>query len=81
MSHPAPGIPNELLQQLHAANERFHHSRRELERWMDASEYRHQERVTKAEANLHDAERDVQAIEERIKKLLEQKSAAAGKEN
>ena len=81
MPYPAPAIPNELLQQLHAANERFQHSRRELERWMDASEYRHQERVAKAEAKLHDAEREVHAIEDRIKQLLEQKAAAAGKEN
>jgi len=69
MTH-APSIPNELLQELRDATDKFHRSRRELERWMDASEYRHQERVSKADAALHEAERDLLDVEERIRRVL-----------
>ncbi len=69
MTHTPP-IPDVLLDELRAANERFSHSRRELERWMAASEYRHQERVAKAEGKLHEAERAVRSVEERIRQVL-----------
>ena len=69
MTH-APAIPDDLLSQLRSATKKFQHSRRELERWMDASEYRHQERVSKAEARLHDAEREVLDVEARIRAVL-----------
>jgi hypothetical protein len=69
MTH-APSIPNELLQELRDATDKFHRSRRELERWMDASEYRHQERVAKADAAQHEAERDLLDVEERIRRVL-----------
>jgi hypothetical protein len=37
---------------------------------MDASEYRPQERVSKAEAALHEAERDLLDVEERIRRVM-----------
>jgi hypothetical protein len=70
MPHISAAIPDDLLQQLRSATEKFQNSCRELEKWMDASEYRHQERITRAEAQLHEAERDVLNVEARIRKIL-----------
>jgi len=70
MPNTVPAIPEELLSQLRAATEKFQHTCRELERWMDASEYRHQERIAKAEAKLHEAEREVTNVEEHIRRIL-----------
>jgi chromosome segregation ATPase len=63
-------VPAELMQQLHQATDRFHAAREELERWMEASEYRHQERITAAGEQLREAEREVEEIERRISELL-----------
>jgi hypothetical protein len=63
-------VPEELIQRLHQATERFHAAREELERWMGASEYRHQERIGAAAEQLREAEREVESIEERISQLL-----------
>ena len=75
MTH-APHIPDELLSQLRAANDRFSRSRRELERWMAASEYRHQERVARAESQVHEAGREIESIEQRIREILAASSHA-----
>src|SRR5205823_3412449 len=70
MPAPASQVPPELMQQLHDATERFHAAMQELERWMSASEYRHQERVAAAEEELRQAEHAIEQIEDRIKQVL-----------
>ena len=70
MPQRANQVPEELMRQLHHATEHFHECKQELERAMDGSEYRHQERVNAAEARLRDAERELEQIEEKIKKVL-----------
>jgi hypothetical protein len=55
------------MQQLHEATKRFGTARRELERTMDGSEYRHQERVDAAEERFRQAERELEEIDEAIR--------------
>ena len=63
---------DELRQQLHDANEHYHHARREWETWLDANEFRHEEHVDIAREKLQDAERAVEATEERIDQALQE---------
>jgi chromosome segregation ATPase len=63
-------VPDELMEQLHHATERFHACRQDLERSMSSSEYRHQERINAAEEQLRKAEREMEELDERIKKWL-----------
>jgi hypothetical protein len=70
MAQSTAQVPEELIQQLHQATDRFHAAREELERWMAASEYRHQQRIAAAGERLRDAEREVEEIEKRISDLL-----------
>jgi len=63
-------VLEDLKEQLHRANAHFHRCREEWEAWMDGSEYRHQERVDAARDRLREAEREVEAIEEKIKMTL-----------
>ena len=63
-------LPQELLDQLRRANEHFHQSREEWEKWLEASEFRHEERVEAARQELREAEREVEEVEERIRKAL-----------
>lgn len=77
MSASGFAIPEELLRQLHDANEHFRHSRQEVERAMEGSEFRHQERLTNAGDKLREAEREVQTAEERIKKHFADANRAA----
>jgi len=70
MAQSARPVPDELMSQLHDATERFHQRRRELEHWMDSSEFRHQERVAAAEEQLRQAEREIERLEQKIKEIL-----------
>jgi hypothetical protein len=70
MSQPASRELEELRLQLHEANEHFRQSRLEWEKWLAASEYRHDERIAAAREKLREAEREVEEIEERIAKSL-----------
>jgi succinate dehydrogenase/fumarate reductase flavoprotein subunit len=70
MTETSAQIPQELMQQLHQATERFHAARQEMEHWMDASEFRHQERLSQAADHLRDAERELESVEARIKQAL-----------
>lgn len=63
-------VPDSLMQKLHDANTRFHDARRRLEQTMDASEYRHQERVNQSEDDLRKAEGEVEQIEKEIQQYL-----------
>jgi hypothetical protein len=67
---------DQLRQQLHDANEQYHHARREWERWLDAVEYRHEERIESARAKLQQAEHVVEATEYRIQQALRGKPLA-----
>jgi len=69
---PAPSSHDrqDLLDQLHRANEHLHASREEWEHWLNATEYRHQERVGAAWEHLREAEREIEAIEQRIGQVL-----------
>lgn len=70
MPESSSHVLEELREQLHQATERFHAARQELEHWMDASEYRHQERVNTATEHVRDAEREVERIEQQIKSAI-----------
>ena len=67
MARSAPTVPDELMQRLHDAMARFHAAREDLERSMAGTEYRHQERVDLAGDRLHQAERELEEIDEAIK--------------
>ena len=70
MTETSAQIPQELMQQLHQATERFHAARQEMEHWMDASEFRHQERLSQAADHLREAEREVEQVEAKIRQTL-----------
>jgi hypothetical protein len=76
MPQPSSHELEQLIQELHRATERFHHSRMELEKWMDASEYRHQERVDAAEEQLRQAESELEQVNDRISQALASGGAA-----
>jgi chromosome segregation ATPase len=67
MNPSAPTIPDELIQQLHDATERFQRARQELEHSMAGSDYRHQQRIDQAGDRLREAERDLERIDSAIK--------------
>ena len=63
---PAGPVRDELMDQLHKANDHFHQARENLEAQMKGVEYRHQERVNNAAEGIRAAEREVEEISERI---------------
>jgi hypothetical protein len=63
-------IPDALMEQLDRAREQFHAGRMGLEKAMDGTEYRHQERISAAQTRLREAERAVEHVEAKIKELL-----------
>jgi methylphosphotriester-DNA--protein-cysteine methyltransferase len=67
---PTAASLEQLRQQLHEANERHHAARQEWEKWLDASEYRHEERIGHARAALEQAEQAVEAVEAEIGKAM-----------
>jgi hypothetical protein len=70
MAIPHFQVREELLEQFRRANERFRESRAEWEMWLDSSEFRHDERIDAARQKLRDAEREVEEVEERIRRIL-----------
>jgi len=76
---PAGPVPNELMDQLHQANDHFHKARENLEAQMKAVENNHQERVNIAAENVRAAEVEVEEISERIgQELRSQKPGELG---
>ena len=66
-----PGhVPDELMQQLHDASERFARERQARDEVVEGNDFRHQERVDAATENLRKAEREVEEIEQRIRQFL-----------
>jgi hypothetical protein len=66
----AETVPDELMKELHGANEHFHRARETLETEMEGAEYRHQERVDAATENVRVAEREVEEVSGKISKQL-----------
>ena len=76
---PAGPVPEELMNQLHEANDHFHRAREHLEAQMEGSEFRHQERVDNAAEKVRSAEREVEDASERIgQELRAQKPGEIG---
>jgi len=73
---PANGVPDQLVDELHDANERLHHSKEHLEQAIDGCEYRHQERVNQATDQFRKAEHEVEEVTEKIKDSLREQPAA-----
>jgi hypothetical protein len=78
MSPSSHRIPPELLQQLHNATEQFEAARGELEKWLDASEYRHQERINVAEEQFRKAERELEDVNEKIRAAIRSSDTGGG---
>ena len=70
MAVPDAQVRRDLMARLHRANEHFHQSREEWEKWLAAPEFRHEERVDAAREKLRAAEREVEEVEETIRKAL-----------
>jgi hypothetical protein len=70
MGVPEAKTREELVEELHRANERLHARKVEWEKWLEATEYRHQQRIDEARERLREAEREVEELEERIKGAL-----------
>jgi hypothetical protein len=56
-----------LLDQFHHANEQLHDARLDWEHSLEATEFRHQERVDAAWQKLQQIEQEVEDLEQRIK--------------
>jgi predicted nucleic acid-binding Zn-ribbon protein len=68
-------VPDNLLQRLHEANERFHAAKQQLEHATGDSEYSHQQRIDQAEEQLRLAEREVEQVTLEIHGSLKPTSA------
>jgi hypothetical protein len=78
MAVPDEHVRKELIEQLGQANDRFHQAREEWEKRLAATELDEAERVDEAREKLRLAERDVQEVEERIRKTMFPDKNAAG---
>jgi methylphosphotriester-DNA--protein-cysteine methyltransferase len=59
-------VPDDLMQELHKANEQFHSAKRAVEQTMADPQEQHQQRVDAANDQLREAERRVEEINLRI---------------
>ena len=67
-------VPDDLMQQLHAANEHFAEQRRVFDELTEASDFGHEEHIKAATENLRLAEREVEEAEKRIQEFLKHAS-------
>jgi hypothetical protein len=67
-------VPEELLQQLHEAHQRFHQSKQELEKQMADSDYDHSEHVKQRMDDVQKIEREVEALNEKVQEILRRKA-------
>jgi hypothetical protein len=63
-------VPDDLHQQLHDANERFHSAKQNLEEAMDEAEYDHGEHVRRRLEQFRKVEREIEALNAKIKEVL-----------
>ena len=66
-------VPDELLQQLHSAHERFHASKESLEKAMADSEYDHRQHVAERMAEVQKIEQEVEDLNEKVQEILRRK--------
>jgi len=69
-TQPAKPVPEKLIEELHKANEHFHDARKHLETQMEDTDFSHQVRVDAAAEGVRAAEKEVEAISEKIRKEL-----------
>lgn len=69
-------VPDELVKQLHAANERFHEQKRQLEEKIDESDYDHGVHLGRAAEELKAAEREIEEIEKKIHDAMRDSGSA-----
>ena len=69
-SHNSGPLPDELMDQFHKANDRFHEARMNLEAQMAGIDHRHNQRVEQAADAVHAAELEVEEITDKISKEL-----------
>ena len=67
---PSGRVPDELIDELHGANQKFHEARVHLEEQMDGTEHRHQERVDAAASDVREAEQKLEAVSDQISQTL-----------
>jgi exonuclease VII large subunit len=63
-------VPDDLMAQLHAANQQLHDARTALEAAMDESVPSHQQKVDQAEQAMRDAEAAIEQISNEIHKAI-----------
>jgi predicted nucleic acid-binding Zn-ribbon protein len=68
---PPHSLPDDLLQQLDAANHRFSEAKKHLDQAMNSTEYRHQERINQKQLEFRTAERELEEITAKIDEALQ----------
>jgi polyhydroxyalkanoate synthesis regulator phasin len=63
--------PDPLVQKLHDATENFHEQRKKLEDAMDDADYDHQKHVSQCENELQAAEKELEEVNDQIRKSLD----------
>lgn len=64
-------VPDELMQQLHAATAELHERKAALEGAMSASEYSHQRHLHAAREQYEQAERALEQINQKVRQAME----------
>jgi hypothetical protein len=72
MAVPDPQVREKLMEQFHQANQHFRLSRQEWEKWLALPEFDYEEHVSAAREKLREAEREVEAVEDRIRQAMSQ---------
>ncbi|MGD0388840.1 MAG: hypothetical protein ABSC42_07795 [Tepidisphaeraceae bacterium] len=67
-------VPDDLLRQLHDANERFRLAKEQLQKTTNDSDDRHVERVEERFAELRKAERDLEELTAKVQEILRRPS-------
>lgn len=70
MEPTAPNVSEDLMKRMHDANARLHDARLGVERAMEGSDYRHQQRVNDAEDHLQKVQKDLEEIDRAIQAAL-----------
>jgi propanediol dehydratase small subunit len=63
-------VPDDLLRQLHDANERFRLAKEQLQKTTDDSDDRHVARVEERFVELRKAERDLEELTAKVQEIL-----------
>jgi hypothetical protein len=67
-------VPDDLLEKLHKANERFRLAKEEMERVMDDAEMRHDERVEGRIDEMRAAEKEVEDVSAQVAEIMKRKA-------